>query len=157
MKAEVFSRDVQEFLRCLHAHEVRYLLIGGTAVIYHGYARLTGDADFLYDCGPENTQRLWDALREFWGGEVPEVDSPDELTNPKLVVQFGRPPNRIDLIASLKSVAFADAWARRVQESIEVGAGKVAVNLIGLADLRKTKQEAGRPKDLDDLCHLRQA
>ncbi len=79
------------------------------------------------------------------------------LLQPKLVVQFGRPPNRIDLIASLKSVAFADAWARRVQESIEVGAGKVAVNLIGLADLRKTKQEAGRPKDLDDLCHLRQA
>ena len=41
MKAELFSKDAQEFLRLLAKHEVRYLLIGGHAVIYHGYARLT--------------------------------------------------------------------------------------------------------------------
>ena len=110
MRADLFTRDVQEFLRLLAKHDVRYVLIGGTAVIYHGYPRSTGDVDFLYDCEPDNAARLWTALREFWGGSVPSVKGPNELADPKLVVQFGRPPNRIDLIASLAAVPFEDAW-----------------------------------------------
>lgn len=155
MRAEVFSRDVQEFLRCLAAREVRYVVIGGTAVIYHGYARLTGDVDFLYDCAPPNTERLWAALGDFWGGSVPAVQGPAELANPKLVVQFGVPPNRIDLIASLEAVPFESAWQARVHESITVAGSTVPVWILGLADLREAKKHAGRPKDLDDLDHLR--
>lgn len=79
-----------------------------------------------------------------------------ELANPKLVVQFGRPPNRIDLIASLEALSFDDAWRTRVHETITIGGTTVTVWILGLAELRKTKQHAGRPKDLDDLDHLRQ-
>lgn len=154
MKAELFSPDVQEFLRLLAAHEVRYVIIGGTAVIYHGYGRLTGDTDFLYDPAPDNTSRLWDALLEFWGGSVPAVDDAAELTNPQLVLQFGRPPNRIDLIASLEAVSFAEAWNSRVHEQIECGGKRVPVWLLSLENLRRAKRSAGRPKDLDDLDHL---
>jgi hypothetical protein len=154
VKAELFSKDAQEFLRLLARHEVRYLLIGGTAVIYHGYARLTGDVDFLYDCSRENAARLWAALGEFWGGSVPSVASPSELEAPNIVVQFGRPPNRIDLIASLRSVPFAAAWEQRVRETITVDGASVPVWVMSLPDLRRSKREAGRPKDLDDLDHL---
>jgi hypothetical protein len=69
-------------------------------------------------------------------------------------VQFGRPPNRIDLIAGLDAVPFADAWSRRIHETIEVGGSRVQVWILGLADLRRSKADAGRPKDLDDLEHL---
>lgn len=154
MKADSFSRDVQEFLRLLAVHEVRYVIIGGIAVIYYGHGRLTGDVDFLYDCSPENTQRLWAALQEFWGGSVPALESAAELANPELVVQFGRPPNRIDLIASLRSVPFADAWRNRTHESIPLDGSEVPVWLLSLRDLRIAKREAGRAKDLDDLEHL---
>ena len=154
MKAELFSPDAREFLRLLAAHGVRYLVIGGTAVIYHGYARMTGDVDFLYECAPENAARLWAALREFWGGSVPALAGPDELEDPDLVVQFGRPPNRIDLIASLAAVPFEDAWRSRVHETIEVGGVKVPVWILGLRELRESKRNAGRPKDRDDLDHL---
>lgn len=154
MNADRFSSDVQEFLRLLAKHEVRYLIIGGIAVIYYGHGRLTGDVDFLYDCSADNVRRLWAALSEFWGGSVPAVDTGDELTNPELVVQFGRPPNRIDLIASLKSVAFADAWRNRTHESIECGGATIPIWLLSLSDLRASKLEAGRAKDLDDLEHL---
>ena len=157
MRAELFSKDLQEFLRLLAQHEVRYVLIGGTAVIYHGYARLTGDVDFLYDCERENAERLWKALLEFWGGAVPALSGPEELVNPRLVVQFGRPPNRIDLIASLASVTFADAWSTRVHEKFESGGHTVPVWILGLHALRMSKQDAGRPKDLDDLAHLPRA
>ena len=154
MNASYFSRDVLEFFRVLAKHEVHYVLIGGAAVIYHGYARLTGDVDFLYDHRADNVRRLWLALLEFWGGSVPAVAGPEELEDPNLVVQFGRPPNRIDLIASLRSVSFPALWRDRVQETIDVDGETVPVSIISLACLRKAKQEAGRPKDLDDLGHL---
>ena len=47
MRVSYFSKDVQEFLKLLAAHKVKYLIVGGEAVIYHGYARLTGDVDFF--------------------------------------------------------------------------------------------------------------
>jgi hypothetical protein len=154
VKAEQFSRDAQDFLRLLAKHEVRYLLIGGIAVIYHGYLRLTGDVDVFYDCSRENAQRLWHALLEFWGGSVPAVSEPIELEDPNVVIQFGRPPNRIDLIGGLPAVPFAEAWARRVCEEIEVQGVRVPVWVLALADLRRSKMQAGRKKDLDDLDHL---
>jgi hypothetical protein len=154
VNADHFSKDVQEFLRLVSTHDVRYVLIGGAAVIYHGYARFTGDIAFLYDCSPQNAARLWAALVEFWGGSVPAVNGPQELANPKLVVQFGRPPNRIDLIASLASVTFEEAWRNRIRERLFMSGVEVPVWIMGLADLRRSKREAGRPKDLDDLEHL---
>lgn len=154
MRADLFSRDVQEFLRLLAEHDVRYLVIGGAAVVHHGYARFTGDIDFLYDCGRDNTRRLWAALLEFWQGRVPSLRDASELEDENLVVQFGRPPNRIDLIAGLRTVPFARAWQNRVHESIVVDGRQVPVWIVGLADLREAKREAGRPKDLDDLAHL---
>jgi hypothetical protein len=63
-----FSPDIQEFLRLLHVHDVRYLIVGGEAVIFYGHARLTGDVDFFYDVDVDNARRLFAALDEFWGG-----------------------------------------------------------------------------------------
>jgi len=154
VKAGLFSEDAQEFLQLLARHDVRYLLVGGVAVIYHGYSRLTGDLGLLYDCSSENCQRLWSALLAFWHGNVPSVAGPGELADPNVVVQFGRPPNRIDLIASLKSVPFAEAWQHRIRERIAVAGREVPVWILSLPELRRSKQEAGRPKDLDDLDHL---
>jgi hypothetical protein len=37
--------DFKEFLRLLNSHNVRYLLVGGYAVGYHGYPRATADMD----------------------------------------------------------------------------------------------------------------
>lgn len=49
MTGEHLSRDIQELVRLMHAHGVRFLLVGGEAVIHHGHPRLTGDIDFFYD------------------------------------------------------------------------------------------------------------
>ena len=102
MKRDHFSPDIQEFFRLLAEHQVRYLLIGGEAVIYHGYPRLTGDVGLHFQPSPENVRRLFKALLEFWSGDVPGIANAEELLEPELIIQFGRPPNRIDLISSLE-------------------------------------------------------
>ena len=44
-----FSAGVIEFVRLLWRFKVRSLMVGGEAVISHGYPRLTGDVDFFYE------------------------------------------------------------------------------------------------------------
>jgi hypothetical protein len=154
VRSDAFSSDTREFLRLLAKHGVRYVIVGGTAVIYHGYARLTGDVDFFYDSSRGNVERLWEALVEFWDGAVPGLAAANELASNDVIVQFGRPPNRIDLIGGLSGVSFEEAWRSRVLETIELGGQPIAIHLLGLAELVRAKRAAGRPKDLDDLEHL---
>ena len=79
MKASYFSTDVQEFIRVLANHDVRYVIVGGEAVIYHGHARLTNGIDFFYEPTVENADRLWDALDEYWAGDMPGLKSSEGL------------------------------------------------------------------------------
>ena len=155
MRGDHFSSDVQELVRAFAKHGVRFLLVGGEAVIYHGYARLTGDVDFWYEQTDENAARLFAALQEFWDGRVPGVAAQAELLEPNVVVQFGRPPHRVDLISVIDGVAFEEAWPYRVEEGLDLATGvRVALPLIGLAALVKNKRASGRHKDLDDVEHL---
>lgn len=61
------------------------------------------------------------------------------------------------MIANLEAIPFEAAWHARVHESITVAGRTVPVWILGLTELRETKKHAGRPKDLDDLDHLRPA
>ncbi|MBL9175145.1 MAG: hypothetical protein JNL10_16520 [Verrucomicrobiales bacterium] len=152
-----FSADTRSFLALLHRHRVRYVIVGGEAVIFHGYARYTGDVDFLYDRSEANVRALYAALTEFWDGDIPGIHAPDELLEEAIVIQFGRPPNRIDLLSSIDGAGFEEAWNTRVIVEIaaEPDEKPVPVFNLGLETLLKNKAAAARPKDLDDLRYLR--
>lgn len=66
--------------------------------MFYGYPRFTGDVDVFYDRSLPNAERLFATLPEFWGGPVPAVSTAAELAVEGMVFQFGRPPNRIDLL-----------------------------------------------------------
>lgn len=149
-----FSPDVCDFLRLLHRHGVKYLIVGGEAVIYHGYARLTGDIDFFFEASAENCERLFMALSEFWEGSVPGLAASDELLRPGLIVQFGVPPNRIDLLNLIGGVTFGEAWPNRRTVMLKGEREEVQIYYLGLEDLIRNKRAAGRHKDLDDLHFL---
>ncbi|HMB92498.1 MAG TPA: hypothetical protein VKP65_16715, partial [Rhodothermales bacterium] len=85
IEAAHFSPDTQDFIRLLHQHSVRYVIVGGEAVIYYGYARLTGDVDFFYDRQPDNAALLFEALLSFWDGDIPGISKPEELIEPGLI------------------------------------------------------------------------
>jgi hypothetical protein len=157
LDASLFSRDKREFIALLHKHQVRYLVVGGEAVIFYGYARLTGDVDFYFSADEENAKRLWAALSEFWQGHVPGLSQHQELMEAGVIVQFGRPPNRIDLLNGISGVEFDEAWPRRREVLLVSDAATIPLCYIGLDDLIRNKVAANRPKDLDDVQYLHRA
>lgn len=154
IEAQHFSPDTREFIQLLHRHGVRYLIVGGEAVIYHGHVRLTGDVDFFYATDPANATALYEALLDFWDGDVPGIEHAGELEDPDLVLQFGRPPNRIDLLSRISGVAFEEAWVSRLSLALDEG---TPIHYISLDHLIANKRASGRPKDLDDLAYLHRA
>jgi hypothetical protein len=140
--------DFREFLQSLNAKGVRYLVVGGYAVAYHGYARPTGDLDVWIAAGGDNLSRVVSALREF-GFDMPEV-SEDLFAGPDAIVRFGYPPLRIELMTSLSGVTFDECYAERTTDVLD----GVEVSIIDLAHPKLSKRAAGRLKDLADLEHL---
>jgi hypothetical protein len=150
-----FSSDIRDFIVLLHRCAVRYVVVGGEAVIHYGHARLTGDIDFFYARTPENARVLFEALLAFWSGSIPGLSTAAELEDDGVIVQFGRPPNRIDLLNRIDGVTFSEAWDTRVTVPVETPEGTVPLYFLGLANLIRNKEAVGRPKDLDDLAYLR--
>ena len=130
--------DFKEFLRLLNSHRVEYLLIGGYAVGFHGYARPTGDMDIWVAVNPQNAVRLADALRAF-GFRAGDI-STDLFAEPGKIIRMGIPPIRLEIITAISGVEFAACYARRVAAMID-GA---PVNIIGLDDLKINKRASGR-------------
>ena len=157
MKASHFSEDIQEILTLLAKHQVKYLIVGGEAVIYYGHARLTGDIDLFYEASLGNVAKLYQTLDEFWKGDIPEVVSSEELLEPGIILQFGAPPNRVDLLNTIDGVSFQDAWLNKTTVYIQIGDNKIPLYFIGLDDLIRNKETLGRYKDLEDLKYLRKA
>lgn len=152
MNPSHFSPDTWEFIQLLDRRRVAYVIVGGEAVIHYGHVRLTGDVDFFYRNDTENAKRLYEALHEFWGGDVPGFEEPYELMRAGQVVQFGRPPNRIDLMNEISGVLFEDAWRTRLTLVADDG---TQVHMISRSMLIVNKEASARPKDLADAAYLR--
>jgi hypothetical protein len=157
MSAALFSPDILEFLDLLNRHKVRYLIVGGEAVVQYGYARFTGDTDVFYDAEASNAGRLYGALLEFWRGAVPGIDSVEALQKAGRVFQFGRPPNRLDLLNAIDGVSFPAAWRKRKTVRVRHAGRTQPLHFIGLRDLIRNKRSIGRARDLEDLRYLTQA
>jgi hypothetical protein len=148
-----FTEDHLELLELLNEHDVEYLLVGGVAVNYYGYSRSTGDIDLLFRRDEDNANRIHAALNEFFGDGLPGLSGPDDLLDPGLILQFGVPPHRIDLLNDISGVDFETVWANRIEETIE--GRDISIPIICLDDLIMAKQATGRAKDIDDYEYLR--
>ena len=149
-----FSPDTRVFIALLAHHAARYLIVGGEAVILHGHARLTGDVDFFFANEAGNARRLFAALHDFWDGDIPGLGEATELESDGMIIQFGAPPNRIDIMNAIDGVGFSEAWVGRVEAVMVDGDREIPIPYIGVDALVKNKRAAGRAKDLDDLRYL---
>jgi hypothetical protein len=141
-------KDFKEFLRLLRAHGVKYLLIGGWAVGYHGHPRATDDLDVWIAMAPENARRVVEALKVF-GFDVPELAA-DLFLQDDQMIRMGIAPLRIEVLTSISGVEFDECYHERLETTLN----DEPVSLISLRHLKINKKASGRLKDLSDLEHL---
>jgi hypothetical protein len=144
----VLNQDFKEFIQSLNDNQVRYLVIGGYAVAFHGYPRYTKDIDIWVEMSQENATNLIKALEQFGFGSL-NLQASDFL-DPDQVIQLGYPPSRIDLLTTPSGVTFETCFASRIEVPFE----DLTVNFIDLENLRQNKKASGRLQDLADLENL---
>jgi hypothetical protein len=143
-----FPKDFKEFLQLLNSKKIKYLVIGGYAVGYHGYPRATGDLDIWIAVNKKNALKMVDVLKTF-GFNLPELKVELFLTEEN-VIRMGIPPMRLDIITTIDGVTFETCFKNRVVADL----GDFKVNFISKGDLLINKQSSGRPQDLVDFEKL---
>jgi hypothetical protein len=92
---------------------------------------------------------LLQVLRDFGFGSLDLTA--DDFLDPEQVVQFGYPPNRIDILTDLKGINFKECYSSKVAVTIE----ETMINFIDLENLKKNKTATRRHQDLADLENLK--
>jgi predicted nucleotidyltransferase len=142
------TTDMKDLIMLLQKHEVKYLLIGGFAVICYGYVRTTQDIDFLIYPSEENSKNMMKALVEFGFGNAGIPASYFE--HGESAIHLGVEPNRIDLLTSLQGISNDSIFDNMKQVNYD----GICINIISRDDLIKSKKVSGRLKDLADVEEL---
>lgn len=142
------AADFSDFLKLCLENEVRFMVIGGYAVIHHSRPRYTGDLDLWIDSSLDNAQRVVAVLTDF--GFPNDTVSTEMITDVKNIIRMGFEPMRLELFTRIPGVEFNSCYERRILVKI----GRMMVPFISLEDLKINKRASGRPKDLQDLEEL---
>ena len=142
------NSDFSDLLRLFNAGRVRYLVIGGFAVIQYAEPRFTADLDLWVGTDPGNAGAVYEALREF-GAPLSGLTAGD-FAEEGYLYQMGVPPVRVDVLMGIPGIGFEEAWARRV----EIDFDGLPVPFISREDLITAKRASGRPQDMIDVQSL---
>ena len=140
--------DFDEFIGCLTAHGVEFVIVGAYALAYHGAPRFTGDLNVLVRPTLDNAERLLNALKAF-GFPAPEL-TPHAVADRRRLIEMGVPPVQIHVMSTISGVEWPEIWDDHVNGPF----GERTVPFIGRDTLIRNKRAAGRPKDLSDIDAL---
>ena len=149
--------DRNELLAALRAFEaagLEYVLIGATAMGFHGLVRATEDVDLLIRATPENVARLRTALASAYGDDphVAEIQAVDLLGDYPAIRYY--PPSGdlyFDVMTRLGEAADFDS----VDASVEEFEG-VRVPVATPRALYRMKRDTVRPIDQQDAAAIRE-
>jgi predicted nucleotidyltransferase len=145
-----FLEDHQFILKTLRAARVDFLIVGGYAVIYHGFPRATGDIDIWIGPGDVNKQKLLEAL-DSAGFEQDSLNQIGEMNfSEYLVFSAGSPPSKVDFMTKISGVSFQEAY----QEKEIVVVDGMEVPFIHINHLILSKISNDRIKDKADVEEL---
>lgn len=146
----IFNEDFQDFLRSLNKHNVEYVLIGGYAVIIHGYNRTTGGLDIFVNPSSDNYKKLKGAFGSFEMSMFNMTLSNFLDTEQHEVFSFGRSPVLIDIMTVAKGLSFDECYDQSELRLVD----NIETRVIHLKTLKKAKKASNRPKDLEDIIQL---
>jgi hypothetical protein len=154
--------DFLSVLSEFQERNIRYVLVGGLAVLLHGVDRLTAVIDLVVDLAPEQASKAVETLLMLGFKANAPVDARQfaeaavrerwQKESGMLVLSFWDPQNRrptVDLFANYPmdfEVLYGD--------SLLLPLTTTHVRVASLDHLIAIKRAAGRPKDLDDVNRL---
>ena len=158
--------SVEAIVSDLNQAQVRYLIVGGLAVVAHGYVRFTADVDLVLDPDPDSLKRAVEALTRLGykpRAPVPFRDFEDPAKRASWVRDKGmtvfsvfstqHSATEVDLFVE-PPFNFEDAYSHAVR--MEVAPGTTGT-FVSRDDLVAMKRVAGRPRDLEDIRGLSEA
>jgi hypothetical protein len=147
----------------LAAARIRFVVVGGLALLLHGLDRLTADVDLAIDLSTDAALEAVRALTQGGYRSMAPVD-PVSLADPELrrewqatrgmkVFSFWDTTNTRPTVDVMLApvVSFDELWADAALTRI----GSVEVRIASVQHLIRMKEAAGRPQDLVDLDRLR--
>jgi hypothetical protein len=138
-------RQAQEIRDAFSRHRVRYMYLGKSGAILHGYPDTTQDADLFVEKNEENGRALVAALREL--AFVLTDAQAAEIIRGKDFVQLKNGPFDLDLVFAPDGIErFEDAWRRRVDVE--------GFPVCHPDDIIASKVAANRAKDRESLPRL---
>ena len=178
------NSDFSDLLKLFNDKKVKYLIIGGYAVVQYAEPRYTKDLDIWINTDTTNASSVYEALKEF-GAPLAELTEKD-FAEEGYFYQMGVPPVRVDILMGIPGVAFEEAWKkgqksngcvsnelRRFPVRVDILMGipgiefeaawkkRVKIEFDGLLlsfiskeDLIIAKRASGRPQDLIDADAL---
>jgi hypothetical protein len=145
------ANNFKDVLLVFNAFEVNYIIVGGYAVIFHGYARTTGDLDLWVKPINDNKEKIVNALRELkFSKELEDHINGIDFTKP-FAVKLGNEPIQIDIFNAITGVKYHKAKENAVQHSFS---SQLESHFINLNDLVTNKMLTGRLKDKADVDEL---
>lgn len=146
--------ELRAVLRAFEDAGVDYVLIGATAMGFHGVTRATEDVDLIVRAAAENIDRIRDALRSVYAGD-PTVDDirTDDLLGDYPAVRYVPPTGNLyfDLMTRLGEMADFDSVEAEIKET-----GGVRVRVATPAALHRLKKGTLRAIDRQDAAALRE-
>ncbi|HEX9897640.1 MAG TPA: DUF6036 family nucleotidyltransferase [Candidatus Methylomirabilis sp.] len=154
--------EIEGVLQALNQAAVRYLVVGGVAVVLHGYLRTTADLDLVVQLERENLRRAMAALKRLGyrpRAPVPveafaEAEQRESWAQEKGLTVFSlwspeHPALELDLFVT-EPFDFEEVYGRALRVPLET----TDATVISLEDLQAMKARVGRPRDLEDLKAL---
>lgn len=149
----------EDLFKELAQEGIHYLVVGGVAVILHGFVRATADLDIMIALDEENLNKFIRKMKE--KGYKPKAPVPiEDFSNPEKrkswikdkgmkVFSLYHPKKLEELIDVFieEQIPFKEAYSRKKISMI----GETPINIVHISDLINLKKKSGRPQDLQDI------
>jgi hypothetical protein len=149
---DILNNEFLLFIKCAQQNNLNYLLIGGFAVNYHGYARNTKDMDVWLKPTNENKKAFIDTLlcMKYSENEVALLYAED--FSKSFVGTIGSADSEIDILTVVHHDILYEE-AEKEKDVLEVEKD-LFMNFVPYKVLKEMKLRAHRDKDLFDIARL---
>lgn len=140
---DLFSEEFKQFFKVLSKHKVDVVLVGGMAVVLHGYNRFTEDIDLFFYPSNENGINLLSALDDF-GFDTSDFKETD-FTKP-LHFRLYEKESYFDLLNATVGISIEDLFKNALLHDL----GDVSIRVIHINHLIQNKIAMNTSKDTAD-------